>query len=280
MIIDTHAHVNFKDFADDYEEVIKRAHDNDVVMINVGSQISTSHRAVEIAQKFSKTFAAVGLHPVHLENFEIKEEAAKFKTRAENYNNLAYEELAKLDQVVAIGECGLDYFHINNAEDIINIKEKQKQILSMQIDLANEQNLPVIFHCRGSKENPDDAYKDLLSEIRKNLPQKRGVIHSFLSDWQMALQFIELGFSLGFNGIITFDKTGKTEEILVQIPQNFIVLETDCPYLTPEPFRGKRNEPSFVEYVAKKVAELRDESFEQVAEYTTRNAKTLFSLAV
>lgn len=280
MIIDTHAHVNFKDFKDDYQEVLNRAHEKNIAIINVGSQISTSRRAADLAQKFDKTFAAVGLHPVHLQNFEISEEHASFQTRAEDFEYAVYQDLARLPQVVAIGECGLDYYHLHKAQDIIEAKEKQKQSLHLQIELANEENLPLILHCRGSQENPQDAYLDLLSELKKHLPKSRGVIHCFGSNWQIAKQYIELGFYLGFNGIITFDKSGFLAEIIMQMPIDRILTETDCPYLTPEPFRGKRNEPAYVEYVVKKIAQIRQDSFENIAQKTTANAKNLFDLVV
>ncbi|PIR94415.1 hypothetical protein COT97_01375 [Candidatus Falkowbacteria bacterium CG10_big_fil_rev_8_21_14_0_10_39_11] len=280
MIFDTHAHVNFVDFKDDHEEVLKRAREKDVVVINVGSQISTSERAVVFAEKFPKTFAAVGLHPVHLQSFEVKEEGMSFQSRAEEFDVDAYELLAAKKQTVAIGECGLDYFHIDLNGDLEAIKEKQKQVLNQQIDLASKYELPLIFHCRGSKMNPKDAYKDLIRELKKNLPKKRGVIHCFGSDWPVAEEFLELGFYLGFTGVITFDKTGKLAEVVRNIPEAQMLSETDCPYLTPEPYRGKRNEPIYVEYVVQKIAELRNMPYEQAAEITGRNAKNLFGIVV
>lgn len=278
MLVDTHAHVNFSDFKEDFDQVLKRAHDNDIAVINVGSQISTSRRAVELAQNYKKTFAAVGLHPIHLQDFQVKEEHATFHTRAEEFDYNLYLQLAQLDQVVAIGECGLDYFHLNSVQDIISAKKTQKYTFNQQIDLANEAELPMIIHCRGSRENEFDAYQDLLSELKKNLPKKRGVIHSFLADWKIAEQFLELGFYLGFNGVITFDKTGRTAEVLSAISLDRILTETDCPYLTPEPFRGKRNEPLYVKYVASKIAQIKQLALEQIQEKTTQNAKNMFNL--
>lgn len=280
MLIDTHAHVNFKDFNDDYQAVIDCARENTVVMINVGSQISTSRRAVELAQANLKTFAAVGLHPIQLESREIIEEGSRFHSRAEEFDAAAYSLLAQEEQVVAIGECGLDYFHIDPELDIFSTKQKQIDVLHQHIRIANENNLPLILHCRGSRDNGDDAYRDLLSELKKDLPKMRGVLHSFGGDYNLAKMFLELGFYLGFNGIITFDKTGKSASVLSQMPAERILAETDCPYLTPEPFRGKRNEPSNVEYVVKKIAEIRQINFVKAADLTTTNAKALFNLAV
>lgn len=280
MLIDTHAHVNFKDFLQDYQEVIKRAQEKNIVMINVGSQISTSQRAVDLAQANLKTFAAVGLHPIQLESREIVEEGSRFRSRAEDFDPAAYSLLAQKEQVVAIGECGLDYYHIEADSDIWAVKQKQMDVLHQHIRIANENNLPLILHCRGTKESPLDAYHDLLSELKKDLPKNRGVLHSFGGDYQMAKPFLELGFYLGFNGIITFDKTGKSLSVLTQMPAERILAETDCPYLTPEPYRGQRNEPSNVEFVVKKIAEIRQIGYQQAADLTTTNAKVLFNLAV
>jgi len=279
MLVDTHAHVNFKDFKKDYKQVLKRAHKQGVVVINVGSQISTSERAVKMAQEFEKTFAAVGLHPIQLQPMQIKEEGIIFESRAEDFDFNAYQQLAREKQVVAIGECGLDYFHLTNGNQT-EAKKKQKQVLNQQIDLANAENLPVILHCRASQNNGLDAYNDLLKEIKNNLPKKRGVLHCFGADWEVAEKYLELGFYLGFNGIITFDQTGKLAEILLKMPDDRILSETDCPYLTPEPFRGQRNEPAYVEYVVNKIAEIKQVSFDQAAALTSENAKTLFSLEV
>src|SRR3989339_1270680 len=218
MLFDTHAHVNFNDFKDDHEDVLTRAREKNVVMINVGSQISTSERAAEMAVKYAKTFAAVGLHPIHLQSFEVKEEGLTFMSRAEDFDVEAYALLAAKDQVVAIGECGLDYYHIDLNGDLDLIKQKQKQVLNLQIDLANQHELPLILHCRGSKMNPQDAYKDLLRELKKNLPRKRGVLHCFGSNWEVAQEFLELGFYLGFTGVITFDKTGNLAEVVRNVP--------------------------------------------------------------
>jgi len=280
MLIDTHAHLNFSDFKDDYPEVIKRAQEKNVVMINVGSQLSTSERAVNIAEQFEKTYAAVGLHPIQLEDFEVKEEGVSFRSRAEVFHRETYELLAAKKKVVAIGECGLDYYHISQERDIFDVKEKQKETLQQQINLANKFDLPLILHCRGSKDNPKDAYLDLLDEIKKNLPKKRGVLHCFGSDYEIAKQFLELGFYLGFTGVITFDKTGQSQNVISQMPPERILSETDCPYLTPEPYRGKRNEPVNVEYVIRKIAEIRQLPYEKAVNLTASNAKALFNLAI
>jgi len=273
MLIDTHAHINFNAYKDDGDEVVKRALAEDVWMINVGSEKKTSERAVDYAQKYKEgVFAAVGLHPGSLAAQEIDEkvddkETVKFKMEAEGFDYELYKNLAQEEKVVAIGEVGLDYYRNPSR------KELQKEVLLEQLGLAESLNKPVLLHCR-------EAHEDLLKILQTwtlvgNKPL-RGVIHSFSGSWSQAQEYLKMGFSLGFNGIITFAQ--DYDEIVRQMPMDRLVLETDCPYLTPIPFRGKRNEPSYVKYVAEKVAELRGISFEEVAEVTTRNARELFKI--
>jgi len=273
MLIDTHAHINFNAYKDDGEEVIKRALAEDVWLINVGAEKSTSRRAVEYARKYEHgVFAAVGLHPGSLRAQEIEEEigekeTVKFKIEAEEFDYKYYKNLAQEPKVVAIGEIGLDYYR-NPAK-----KELQKEVLLEQLGLAEKLNKPVLLHCR-------EAHEDLLKILRTwalvgNKPL-RGVIHSFSGRWSQAQEYLKMDFYLGFNGIITFAR--DYDKVVREMPMDRLLLETDCPYLTPLPFRGKRNEPSYVKYVAEKVAELRGISFEEVAEVTTRNAMELFRL--
>ncbi|HRY52847.1 MAG TPA: TatD family hydrolase [Candidatus Portnoybacteria bacterium] len=272
MLIDTHAHINFRDFKDDGDEVAKRTLAEGVWMINVGAERKTSQRAIDYAKKYdSGVFAAVGLHPGHLANVEydeeVKGEKIKFSSQAEAYDEKYYFSLAKQPEVVAIGEIGLDYYR-NAAR-----RELQKETLLEQLGLAEKLNKPVILHCR-------EAHEDLLGILKTwtlvgNKPL-RGVVHSFSGRWSQAEQYLAMGFYLGFNGLITFAR--DYDKVVCQMPLDKMLLETDCPYLTPLPFRGKRNEPSYVKYVAQKVAELRGISAEEVAEATTKNAKGLFRI--
>jgi TatD DNase family protein len=191
----------------------------------------------------------------------------EIKTREEKFDPERYRELCKDEKVVAIGEIGLDYYH--NAEN----KNLQREALLEQLNLAESVNKPVILHCR-------EAHNDLL-EILKNWTkfgnkEIRGVVHSFSGRLPQAQEYLDMGFYLGFNGIITFAR--DYDRVVKEIPVDRLVVETDCPYLTPIPFRGKRNEPSYVKYVAEKVAEIRGISVEEVAETTTRNAKKLFGI--
>ncbi len=267
MLIDTHAHVNFNAYKDDVDEVIRRSLDGEVWMINVGSQYSTSKRAVEIVEKYKEgVYAAVALHPIHLGPSKfVDEEEVKFETKEEKFDKEKYKELAKNSKVVAIGETGLDYYHTDDEK----IKELQKQVFKQHLELAQELNKPIIFHCR-------KAYQDLLDELRVTSYELRGVVHCFMGKKSQAEEFLKMGFYLGFNGLITYCR--DYDKVIRNIPLEKILVETDCPWLTPEPHRGKRNEPLYVKYVAEKIAEIKEIPFKKVAEQTTKNAKELFSL--
>ncbi|OGZ35021.1 MAG: hypothetical protein A3A94_02775 [Candidatus Portnoybacteria bacterium RIFCSPLOWO2_01_FULL_43_11] len=303
MLIDTHSHINFNAFKEDGDEAIKRALDQGVWLINVGSQYDTSKIAVEYANKYQEgVYAAVGLHPIHLEEMDIDEEesGAKFKTRKEEFDFEKYWELAQERKVAAIGEIGLDYFRHSEAKPKNPVadgkttgsfagaqddyKEKQKEILKQQMEIAQQTNLPIIFHCR-------EAYDDLIkiledfkgacSSCAFGCPSSgaggaRGVIHCFCGSPETAKKFLEMDLYLGFNGLITFSE--QYDQVVKETPLEKILLETDCPYLAPAPYRGKRNEPVYVKYVAEKIAEIKGISFDKVAEQTTQNAKDLFNL--
>ncbi len=282
-MFDTHAHVNFNAYKDDADEVMARALEKGVVMINVGSQYSTSARAVKMAEKFN-SYAAIGLHPIHLKQKGIclevdKNENVEFISRAEEFDYGKYLELGKSSsRIVAIGETGLDFYHIEVGDDREEVIKLQKSVFTRQIDLANELDLPMIIHCRGDKQNVTNAYFQMLEILQKNMPNKRGVMHCYLGGPELVEKFIELGFYIGFNGLITFDKTGLVEQSLEGVPLDRIVSETDCPYLTPVPNRGKRNEPAFVEFVVKKIAEVKNFAFDIAVEKLDKNARKLFQL--
>ena len=291
--IDTHTHVNLRAFKDDAKETIQRALEASVAVVNVGTQIDTSRQAVEMLNDFPEdVYAVVGLHPSHTfaHDFEDEEEV-KFKTREEHFDYEMYKELANNPKVVGIGECGLDYYRLPNDRDHDEIKSLQRAAFYDQIKLALELDKALCVHCRPS-DGTVDAYEDLLQIIEqiKN-PEIKGTpgvwvdgsnlrfeVHCFTGDAQTALKFVELGGYIGLNGIITFDKTGRSEEVVKAVPLTSIILETDAPYLTPKSNRGKRNEPSFLPEVAEKIAEWKGVSVEEVANVTTANAKQLFKL--
>ena len=267
-MIDTHAHVNFKSFKDDSEEVIRRSLDSGIQMINVGSQYSTSARAVKMAEEYETgVWACVGLHPDHLKEQEWEEEGIRVKTSREKFDREKYFDLAKSKKVVAIGETGLDYHH--GKEN----KKQQIETFQEEMRLAVDLDLPVAVHCR-------NAYKDILeviAEEKKRYGEKlRGVMHSYLGRLSYATEFNDLGFFIAFNGIITYAR--DYDKVIRGTDIRYILTETDCPWLTPIPHRGERNEPSYVKFVAEKIAEIKGINFEKVAQETAQNARKLFGI--
>lgn len=282
MLIDTHCHINLNAFKQDGAEAIQRALHAGVTVVNVGTQIDTSRQAVKLLDQFSENvYAVVGLHPVHTFSHQFHdEEELSFKTRDEVFDFEAYHKLADNPRVVGIGECGLDYFRLPDDMDHEEIKAKQRTAFKEQIKLALELDKALCIHCRPAPGTMD-AYEEIIGimkEIRDTRPEIRFEIHCYTGDLVTAQRFVELGAYIGLNGIITFDKTGRSEEIVKTIPLENIILETDAPYLTPSPNRGKRNEPAYIVEVAKKIAEWKNISLEEVAEVTTNNAKKLFNI--
>lgn len=248
ILIDTHAHVNFNAYKSDADEVIRRSLDNEVWIINVGSQYSTSKKAAEFAGKYKEgVYAAVGLHPIHAQD---------------GFDYEKYKTLAQSPGVRAIGEIGLDY-----KEEYVSFQEKQKEVFLKQLSLAKELQLPVILHCRM-------AHDDLMIVLEKQKRQLAGVVHCFTGNSVQAEKYLGMGLYLGFNGIIF---KMSLEETIKKTPLQRILIETDCPYLTPPPEKG-RNEPVYVKRVAEKIAELKGIRPEEVFQNTTENAKKLFNL--
>jgi TatD DNase family protein len=278
MYIDTHAHVNFKYFKEDSDKVIQNALEEKVWMINVGAEYRTSKRAIEMANKYEKgVYAAVGLHPMHLFSTQAIGEGYNFKTRDEEFNYDAYEKLASFEKVVAIGEIGLDYYRLDPNLDLEEVKRVQRETFYQQLLLAHRLKLPVIIHCR-------QAHDDLLEVIyqfrrdHKELisSQPWGVMHCFSGDEDLAWKYFNLGLLISFTGLITFSQ--QWDDLIRKIPSDKFMLETDCPFMTPEPFRGTRNEPIYVKYVAQRMAEIRGKSVEKIEEVTEENAKNLFKI--
>lgn len=284
MLIDTHAHVNFNAFKEDGKEVIKRAIEEKTWMVLVGAELKTSKRAIEYANLYDKgVYAAVGLHPIHLEHTEVEEkgekkESYKFMTKGENFSYDHYYKLANFDKVVAIGEIGLDYYHINLDSDIVSIKERQKEAFWQQLLLAKDLDLPVIIHCRQAHHDLLEILTKFKKEYKDYLQEKKywGVIHCFSGDEDLAWQYFNLGLMISFTGLITFSK--QWESLIRKVSINKIMIETDTPFMTPEPHRGKRNEPLLVYYVAEKIAQIKNIKTEEVAEITSKNAIDFFSL--
>jgi TatD DNase family protein len=282
MLFDTHCHINLNAFRQDGPEVLQRALDAGVAVVNVGTQIDTSRQAVALLEQFPENvYAAVGLHPTHTFKHQYHdEEEVSFKTRDEKFDYEAYKQMASNERVVGIGECGLDYYRLPEDMDAAEIKQKQQQAFLDQVKLAVELDKALCIHCRPS-QGTMDAYEDIIDIIKEtqtNHPSLRFEIHCYTGDLATAQKFVQLGGYIGLNGIIVFDKTGRSEEIVKNISLESIILETDAPYLTPPPHRGTRNEPAHVKYVAEKIAEWKNETFDRVAEVTTANAKKLFNL--
>jgi TatD DNase family protein len=282
MLIDTHCHINLHAFRDDGSEVIQRALAAGVAVVNVGTQIDTSKQAVTLLEQFPENvYAVVGLHPVHTFKHDYHdEEEVRFKTREEVFDYEAYKALAQNPRVVGIGECGLDYYRLPEDMDHQEVKDKQRAAFLAQVKLAQELDKALCIHCRPSASTMD-AYEDIIEIIKQaklDTPNLRFEIHCYTGDLITAQKFVELGGYIGLNGIITFDKTGRSEEVVKNLPLESIILETDAPYLTPAPNRGKRNEPQFVRLVAERMAEWKDVPYEEVERMTTSNAKILFNL--
>ncbi len=259
MLIDSHTHLQFPQFDEDREEIIRALGRADIKVINVGTDFEDSKKAVELAKKYlGQMWATVGLHPTD--------------TLGEGFNYGWYKELALDPIVAAIGECGLDYFRTPDSD-----KNRQKDIFLRQLELAEELFKPLMIHCR--PKTGDDAYLDLL-EILKfknlNISTGNGTAHFFAGSKEIAEQFLDLGFYISFAGPITFAK--EYEEVIAQVPLDKILIETDAPFAAPAPYRGKRNEPAYVEFVARKIAEIKGVKFEKVARQTAENAKKLFNL--
>src|SRR3989338_1323299 len=275
--IDIHSHVNFKAFDEDKDEVIARALENDTWMINVGTQMDTSKKAVEMANQYKEgVYAIVGLHPIHTgasyhDLQELGKGGQEFASRGEIFDKEFYRELLKDPKVVGIGECGLDYYRMD--EESI---EKQKEAFIEQIELANEFDLPLMLHIRNNlADKTKSAYKDSL-EILKQHSKVRGDVHFFAGSPEDAKAFLDFGFTLSFTGVITF--THNYDEVIKNTPPNMIMSETDCPYVTPVPHRGKRNEPAYVKEIVKKIAEIKNLPEAEVAAAIIENAKRVFNI--
>lgn len=246
---DIHSHLNFPDYEKDFEEVITRLRETETHTIVVGTDLESSRKAVELADKYEEIYACIGIHPVD-DPKKVWEEDK-------------FEELVKNPKVVAIGECGLDFFHADKAQDY----ERQKELFLAQVNFAIKHNKPIMIHAR-------DGYPGLL-DLLEPLKEKhgdalRGDVHFFAGDWGIAERFLKIGFTLSFTGVVTFAR--DYDEVIQKAPLDMIMSETDAPYVSPAPYRGKRNEPSYVEEVVKKIAEIRDEDFETVRATLVKNA--------
>lgn len=254
MLFDTHAHLDNPKFDKDREKIIRDLKKNDVdFIINPGADFASSIKAVKLAEKYDNIYAAVGIHP------------HEAKSMDEDTIGLL-EGFTNKEKVVAIGEIGLDYHYDNSPRDI------QKKWFREQIRLAKKVNLPIIVHDRDAHQDTFDIIKD---ELDENLT---GVLHCYAGSVEMAKKYIDMGFFISFAGPLTFKNAKTPKRVCESLPLDRILIETDSPYLTPEPNRGKRNEPLYVRYMAAMIAELKEVSFKEVAKKTKENAKKLFNI--
>jgi len=275
LLIDTHAHLNFAEFNADREQVMKNSLGEGIFMINVGVNYESSKIAVAIAEKYETgVWAAIGLHPENIEdsNKESKKENILPEHIRENdFNFRLYEEMAQSGKVVAVGEIGLDYLRLPKDKVAAqNLKEKQIEICKRQIAFAREMDLPVIFHCRMAHQD----MIEILKEEAKNNGAIKGAVHCFTGGVAELASYLALGLRIGLNGIIYKMDLG---DVIKKIPQERILLETDCPYLTP-PRLAPRNNPQNVEIIAQRVAQIRNEPAESLIAIANRNAQTLFGI--
>ena len=253
MLADSHAHLEMNDFDSDRDDAIRRAESAGVnLIITVGTTLDECSKAVSIATTNKNVYAAIGIHP-----HEVKDIDAK------TYEKL--KQLSTADKVVAFGEIGLDFFRNHSPRDV------QVKRFREQLELASDLGLPIIIHDR-------DAHTDTLKMLEGWKGRQRGVVHCFSGDYRMAAKCLDMGFFISIPGAVTFGKSEKLQEVVRHIPITGILVETDAPYLTPHPHRGKRNEPAYVIHTARKIAEIKGVSLEELAGVTYQNTKSLFGI--
>lgn len=253
MVVDSHAHLELEDFDEDREQVIERARQAGVeIIVTVGINLADCRRAIEIAEKYDPVYAAIGIHP-----HDVKE------ISQETYDILS--ELAQREKVVAYGEIGLDFFR-NYAP-----REMQIRRFGEQLDLAQSLDLPVIIHDR-------QAHKETVDMLRTWKGRKRGIVHCFSGDYNLARQCLDLGFYISIPGTVTYPKADIIREVVKRVPLGSLLVETDAPFLPPQAYRGKRNEPAYVVRAAEKIAEIKGISLKEIAEATSSNARAVFAL--
>jgi len=248
--IDTHCHLLLKQFDDDRQELMKKVNEELDLLIEIGINGETSKNVVDFVKGEERIFGAVGIHPTESEGLK--------ETDLDEI-----KELAGKPKILAIGEIGLDFHWETN-------KQEQYKNLDSQLDIAKETKLPVVLHIRDAY---DEAYNFLQ---KKGLPENKGVVHCFSSDWEIAKKFLDLGLYLGFDGPITYPKNNELREVLEKTPVDRILPETDSPFLPPVPYRGKRNNPTYVKYVYEKISEIKGIDIETLKEITHKNVEKLF----
>jgi TatD DNase family protein len=262
MLIDSHAHIDLSNFDRDREQVFARARQGGVrAIINVGLDLDSSRASLKMAKQYDDVFSTVGFHPHEAD--KMKDDDLK-----------ALAELAKDERVVAVGEIGLDFYRDLSA------RKSQTEAFEKQLDLAIELGLPVVVHCRDAHR---EVFKILSAWVKSTLSVgrlRRGVIHCFSGDIDMAQQYLEIGFSISLAGSVTYPSAGELVQVAREIPLDRLLLETDAPFMAPQAYRGKRNEPAYVALIAEKVAQVRGVRREVVAEAAAKNTISLFKLPI
>lgn len=253
MIFDTHAHYDDEQFDADREELLDSMAEQGVgTIVNVSASYPSCEQVTEMVQKYPFMYAAVGVHPDHVG--ELNEETF-----------VRMKKLFANDKVIAVGEIGLDYYWDNESHDL------QKAWFIRQLELARELDLPVLIHSR-------EAAADTMDIMKEHAEGMSGVIHCYSYSKEMAREYVKMGFYIGVGGVVTFKNARKLKETVAEIPLTSIVLETDCPYLAPEPNRGKRNNSAYIRYVAEEIARIKGITYEEVVAQTEENARKMYRL--
>lgn len=253
MIIDTHAHYDDEQFDSDRDELLKSMHDGGIgLIVNAGSTVESWDKIVALTEKYPFVYGAAGVHPDETGALD-EEQMARM------------EQILKRDKIVAVGEIGLDYYWDNESHDV------QKKWFIRQLELAREMDMPVIIHSR-------EAAADTMEIMKKYASGMRAVIHCYSYSVEMAREYVKMGYYIGIGGVVTFKNAKKLKDVVKEIPLTAIVMETDCPYLAPEPYRGRRNSSLYLPFVAEKIAEIKGVSAEEVVRRTEENSRKLYAL--
>jgi TatD DNase family protein len=306
MFIDTHCHLQFKSYEDDRNAVIARCIEKNMIMNTIGTQMDTSARAVTLAEQYDAIYATVGLHPIQSKKVGVTEEYTSFIARGEDFDTEYYRSLIKSsDKVIAVGETGLDAYHVPKDMPIDQVFEDQWNLFLKHYELAQEFNLPLVLHVRDAHDemirrlqtlplrggvgggsvssiSEHEQYQPLPASPHRGGPL--GVVHCFTGNWKQAQAYLDLGFYLGFTGVITYppkktDPTAQEQllEVVDAIPLDRILVETDAPFLAPNPHRGQRSEPWMTEEVIRFIAERRGVTFDDMCAKTVENSKRIFT---
>ncbi|WP_319371229.1 TatD family hydrolase [uncultured Ilyobacter sp.] len=249
-LIDSHCHLDNEKFQDDRDEVIEKIREQLEFAVNIGYDLKSSEESIKLAEEHDFIYAVTGIHPTDITGYNKEMEKA-------------VEKMARHPKVLAVGEIGLDYHWMTES------KERQQEIFRSQIEIAKRVGKPIVVHTR-------DAMHDTL-EILKDYPEVTGILHCYPGSYESALEVMD-NYYFGVGGVITFKNARKLVEAVREIPLEKLLVETDCPYLTPEPYRGKRNEPVYVEYVARKIAEIKGVDYEEVVKITNKNTKLAYKM--